>query len=179
MGDGTLGLKRHTVRLVEHDLGWDHAYAEAALEVAAVVGTAAAAIEHVGSTAILGLPAKPILDIAVGVHDPRTTEEVAGRLVGIGYIDRGYGAGSIGRLLVRESAPDVRTIHVHVVKHGTEDWGDYVSFRDALLNDPVARAQYGKLKRALAKRFSDDRRSYTSGKKAFIRAVLDGRSPAA
>ena len=178
MGD-SLGLKRHTVRLVEYDPRWEPAYSKAAAEIASVVGASASAIEHVGSTAIPGLPAKPILDVAVGVPDPGATEEVAGHLVGVGYIDRGYGVGSIGRLLVRESAPDVRTIHVHVVMHGTEEWRHYVAFRDVLQNDPVARAQYSKVKRALVRRFRDDRRAYTRGKAAFIRAVLDDQSPAA
>lgn len=82
--------------------------------------------------------------------------------------------GSVGRFLVRESSPDVRTIHVHIVRHETNDWWDYVAFRDMLRADPVARKRYMEVKRALAERFAEDRKSYRAAKDDYLREIVDG-----
>jgi GrpB-like predicted nucleotidyltransferase (UPF0157 family) len=130
-------------------------------------------VQHVGSTAVEGLPSKPILDIVLGSDSAEAADRLAVALVGIGYIDRGLGEGSNGRLLVMESAPNVRIAHVHIVQYETQDWKDYVVFRDTLRGDGALRSGYAELKRDLAERFATDRQSYTRGKEAFIRAVID------
>jgi GrpB-like predicted nucleotidyltransferase (UPF0157 family) len=173
MSDRSLGLRRGIVRLAEHDPQWPIAYAAAAAEIRSATGIPANRIEHVGSTAVPDVPAKPILDIVVGVDDPEDIEPIVMHLVRIGYIDRGAGEGSVGRLLVRESSPNVRTIHVHIVGYGTEDWKDYVVFRDMLRAQPAARMRYAEVKRTLAERFADDRESYRSAKDEYLRKILE------
>ena len=171
--NGGLGIRRGTVRLSEHDPRWASVGATTAAEVADATGIPAGRIEHVGSTSVPGLVAKPILDIAVGVDHSESVDKTAAHLVGAGYLDRGTGGGSVGRLLVRESSPEVRTVHVHVVGFGTEAWRDYVEFRDALRNDPALKDQYAQVKRTLAQRFPEDRTSYRHAKDTFIRSTLD------
>jgi GrpB-like predicted nucleotidyltransferase (UPF0157 family) len=116
--------------------------------------------------------AKPILDVAIGAETPEEIERFAFDLVELGYIDRGFGEGSNGRLLVMEAAPEVRIIHVHIVEYESPDWGDYVVFRDALRSNPALRDEYIALKHTLVERFGHERRSYTNGKAPFIREVI-------
>ena len=86
------------------------------------------------------------------------------------------GEGSSGRLLVAERAPEVRTVHIHIVRYATQDWRDYVDFRDALLADEALRARYDAVKRELASRFAAERKAYTRAKEDFIRGVLSRAS---
>ena len=171
--EGSLGLKRGKVVLVDHDPQWLVAGAAAASEISEATELPANRIQHVGSTSVTGLPAKPILDVVVGIVEPGSEDFVAAQLVSIGYIDKGSGRGSIGRLLQRESSPEIRTMHIHVVEYGTEAWSNYVEFRDALRNDPGLRDRYAETKRRLADRFPNDRRAYRTTKDAFIRSALD------
>jgi GrpB-like predicted nucleotidyltransferase (UPF0157 family) len=97
------------------------------------------------------------------------------RLTGIGYIYRGDGGDEGGHLFVRESSPDVRTIHVHVVEHHGTQWRNYLLFRDLLRQNPAIRKRYAELKRELGNRFQDDRGSYTAAKHAFIRRILESK----
>lgn len=98
MNDGSLGLRRGIVRLVEHDPQWQALYAASAAEIQAATRISPERIEHVGSTAIPEVPAKPILDIVVGVDGPEDILPIVIHLVRIGYIDRGGGDGQRGSL---------------------------------------------------------------------------------
>jgi len=160
------------VRLAEHNPDWDIAFAEANAELLGVVGSLGCGIEHVGSTSVSDLPAKPILDIVVGVPRLDLVDNVAESIERLGYLDRGYGTGSVGRLLIAESEHDVRTVHLHIVEHGSNHWHHYVAFRDALRTDPELRRRYEAVKRQLAARFSQDRVAYTDAKAVFVRATL-------
>jgi GrpB-like predicted nucleotidyltransferase (UPF0157 family) len=167
-----LGLKRGIVRLVPHHPGWGAAFAEYAAAIRKRTGLAGARVQHVGSTSVPGLMSKPILDIVIGADEDAPADQIAAELVALGYTDRGAHEGSNGRLLVMESAPNFRTVHVHVVRYRSHDWFDYVAFRDALLNEPDLRERYALLKMRLAERFEGDRKLYTSGKESFIQTVL-------
>ena len=167
-----LGLQRGTVRLVPHDPRWKHAFTDQQGAICARTRLSPARVQHAGSTSVPDLVAKPILDIVVGATDLESVDDLAGQIVDLGYLDRGWGEGSNGRLLVLESAPEVRTVHLHIVLYESEHWRHYVAFRDALRSDPALLKQYGDLKRDLAKRFHDARKSYTSGKEAFILTAL-------
>lgn len=167
-----LGLRRRSVRLTPHDRRWAERFREVAAQLGEATGLPAARIQHVGSTAVPDLAAKPILDIDVGVVESEDVEEVASGIVRVGFIDRGDGTGGIGRLLVRESEPDVRTIHVHVIPYESVWWRCDLAFRDALRTDVGLREGYGKLKAKLAERFPSDRASYREGKTLFIQRAL-------
>ena len=102
---------------------------------------------------------------------------VAERLQRAGYIDRGHSGGKGGHLLIRESVPDIRTVHAHVVELADSQWDEYLRFRDLLRADAATRRAYEALKRRLAQAFANDRVAYTAGKDAFIRGALE-RLPA-
>jgi len=167
-----IGLKRHTVRVVDHHPGWAALAADACQEVRLAGGALLADLQHVGSTAVPGLPAKPILDLAAGLRTLEAIPEIVRRLTDIGYIYRGDGGDDGGLLFVRESSPDVRTIHLHVVEHNGNQWKNYLLLRDLLRQDAQLRKRYAELKRRLAEELGNDRKAYTASKQDFIRAVL-------
>ena len=129
-------------------------------------------IQHIGSTAVEGLPAKPILDFDVGTTPSEDVEVVVSRLIAFGFVDRGSGRGGPGRLLVWESAPETRIAHVHVISFESEAWRRDLAFRDALRADSDLRRRYARVKADLAARFPDDRQSYREGKEDFILRAL-------
>lgn len=171
-----IGLKRKTVRVVDHDPGWAALAAEACTAVRQAAGDLILDIQHVGSTAVPGLPAKPILDLAAAVAGMEVMPQLIRALTTAGAIYRGDGADQGGHLFVWESEPEVRTIHLHVVAADDAQWTRYLRFRDALRQDPVLRRRYAELKRKLGERFPEDRMSYTASKDEFIRSVLDGEA---
>ena len=167
-----IGLKRHTVEVVDHYPGWAPLAADACQQVRNVGGDLIADLQHVGSTAVPGLPAKPILDLAASVRTHEAIPEIIKRLTEIGYLYRGYKGENGGHLFVKESSPDIRTIHLHVVEHNGVQWKNYLLFRDLLRQDTQLRKQYAELKRRLAKELGNDRHAYTGAKQDFVRRVL-------
>jgi GrpB-like predicted nucleotidyltransferase (UPF0157 family) len=169
--DTILGLAYGTVRLVDSDPEWPGAFQRLAAELSLALGPHAAAIEHVGSTAVPGLAAKPILDVAVGLSMDADPARVVAILERLGWIFRGD-KGDAGLLLVLEDRPPNRVAHLHVVAFGDARWHRYLAFRDRLRADPAARTAYAELKRDLAERFAGDRTAYTAAKHTFIAGLL-------
>lgn len=167
-----IGLRRHTVKVVDHDPSWSELFNNEAEDLHRTLGDLVADVQHVGSTAVRGLPAKPILDIAMAVHRLDLIPKIVERLTNIGYIYRGDGGDDGGHLFVKEPEPNFRTAHLHVVELSDHQWKDYLTFREILRNDPNVRKKYGKLKQDLARRFPHDRKSYTSAKDKFIEQFL-------
>jgi GrpB-like predicted nucleotidyltransferase (UPF0157 family) len=168
-----IGLNRHIVQVVEHHPNWAALAADACQEVQRVCGNLLTDLQHVGSTSVPDLPAKPILDIAAAVVTLDAIPALVQRLTGIGYLYRGDGGEEGGHLFVRESSPEVRTLHLHVVEHHGTQWRNYLCFRDLLRQHPEIREQYAGLKQELGNRFQDDRKSYTASKHDFIRGILE------
>jgi GrpB-like predicted nucleotidyltransferase (UPF0157 family) len=171
-----IGLRRHTLRLVDHDPSWAQLAAEACRCIRDAAGDRILDVQHVGSTAVPDLPAKPILDLAAAVTTLAIMPQLVERLTAIGYIYRGDEADAGGHLFVWESEPDVRAIHLHVVASDDVQWRNYIRFRDVLRQNSHLRASYAGLKQKLWARFPDDRESYTQSKHDFIRGVLNGKA---
>ena len=167
-----IGLRRHTVTVVDHDPNWATLAAEACQAVWNACGVLVADVQHVGSTAVPDLPAKPILDIVAAVVTFESMPELVRRLADIGYRYRRNHGDAGGHLFVVDSAPDVRMIHLHVVEQSDSQWRDYLRFRDLLRRRPAIRKRYAELKRRLASICQDDRESYTASKADSIREVL-------
>lgn len=166
------GLKRHTVKIVAHDPAWAMLGEELCRAVRDACGELIVDVQHVGSTAVPGLPAKPVIDIVVAVRTRAALPELSAGLARIGYLDRGDRGDAGGYLFIAESTPDVRTIHLHVVEQGSGQWRDYLQFRDLLRQQPEIRERYAELKTALAHRYPNDTKAYTAGKAKFIGEVL-------
>lgn len=173
----SVGLTRGSVVLREHDHRWAGAFASVAQDLAQALGHRALAIEHVGSTAVPGLRAKPIIDIAVTLADGVTATDCTRSLERAGFAFRGDQGGEGGLLYVLSDRPGHRLAHVHVVGHDDSQWVRYLQFRDHLRDDPGLRAAYGRLKVSLASEFPSDRAAYTMAKDEFINdAITSGES---
>jgi GrpB-like predicted nucleotidyltransferase (UPF0157 family)/SAM-dependent methyltransferase len=145
-------------------------------ELRFALGGDAEGIEHVGSTAVAGLAAKPILDVVVGLAGRADLGDVTGKLEELGYEFRGDKGEAGGCLFVLEDTPKNRVAHVHLVRHDDELWNRYLAFRDRLRDDPDAQTAYASLKRELARQHRHDRAAYTAGKDEQITRLL-GLSP--
>jgi GrpB-like predicted nucleotidyltransferase (UPF0157 family) len=171
LGIGT-GLKQGSVRLVKYKPEWNDIFQSEADRIRACVGDITQQIEHVGSTSVPGLIAKPIIDIAIAVESRKDMFLVVERLLNAGYIDGGDQDGDGGYLVERDSSPGVRILYIHIVEKTDVQWRNYITFRDCLRSDKDIRNKYAHLKKILAKRFPQDRKSYTGGKAEFIKSIL-------
>ncbi|MDQ6943759.1 MAG: GrpB family protein [Candidatus Eremiobacteraeota bacterium] len=162
------------VVVVPYDPAWPAAFALLRDRIAPVLGELAVGIEHVGSTAVRGLDAKPIIDIDVVIRHADDLPVVAARLATLGYMHLGD-LGIIGREAFR-ATPDLPRHHVYVCAAGDVTLQAHLSLRDALRADLDLAEQYARLKRGLAARHRDDRDAYSEGKSAFVASVLRGVS---
>lgn len=138
----------------------------------------AVVIEHIGSTAVPGLGAKPIIDIMAGTPELAIVERRIPDLVAEGwrYVPEFEKAIPDRRYLTRyDSAPG--KFHLHAVVLGSAFWKRQIAFRDALRGNEQLAQQYWRLKQRLAARFPNDRTAYTEAKSEFIRNVLAGADP--
>ncbi len=166
-----IGLTRGVVRLVPHHPDWPRLFAQEAIRLREALGDTSLRIEHVGSTAVAGLIAKPILDVIVAVAEVGDAAESVRRLEGIGYELIPEDPVEDRVFLVRGS-PDARQIHLSLAEPSSSCWRDHVLFRDCLRAQPRAMAAYAALKGTLAARHPEDRAAYTAGKAAFIHQVI-------
>ena len=172
----TIGLERHTVRVVAHRAEWRGLFEREERALRGRVGHLAVDIQHVGSTAVPGLDAKPIIDIALAVRSARDVPRLVGPLGELGYVYGGDAGSDGGHVFVKESAPDVRTHHLHVVAADDPQWRGWLLFRDKLRADEALRARYAGLKKALQERYAGDRKGYTEAKNEFVRGLVHQRS---
>ncbi len=162
----TLGLRQGTLAFTDWSGDWAQAFeAEAALIRSALPGLPFA-IEHIGSTAVPGLLAKPVLDIGMTARDH---DAVAAALTTLGYIDRGERS---GRLFIRLRDGDVRTHNLHLYRPGSLELADQIAFRDRLRKDPVLRKAYAEEKLRIRTEIGARRTGYAEAKTDFIRSAL-------
>jgi len=160
-----------TIQIVPYDPLWPVAFARERTAVVALCGERVRAIEHIGSTAVVGLAAKPVIDLAVAVDSVEDAQApLVETLAAIGY--EPFDAGMVGRLLFVRGTNGQRTHHLHVLPLAR--WHDLKErlFRDWLREHPEDRDRYASLKRALAARFSDIS-SYTRAKTDLIQELVD------
>ncbi|GAB2834653.1 GrpB family protein [Actinocorallia aurea] len=171
-----LGLRHGTVKVVPSDPRWPQTYTLLAADLAAALGGLASDLEHVGSTSVPGLPAKPIIDIAALLVPGADPGAVAEAVAPLGYGYRGDTGDRGGLLFVLEpsGAPDHALAHLHGIVPGDVQWERYLELRDLLRKDEEARDAYAGLKHELAARHGDDRTGYTDAKSAFIDGLLGG-----
>ena len=164
------------VRLVEADPGWPAQFGAAAGPLQDVFG--ACQIEHIGSTAVPGLCAKPVLDLLLGVAALAEVPARGGALAALGYRYRPEHEAQLPerRYFTRDADASRLRVHLHIVEHGGFFWQQQLAFRDALHADAALRERYAQLKRELAARHAADKATYTAAKGPFIQAVLARRS---
>ncbi len=167
-----IGLEKGIVRIVPHQPAWASLFEEEKARIETAVGPHILDIQHVGSTAIPGIPAKPIIDIGVAVRDFEEAAVCIAPIVQLGYTYRGENG--IPRRHYFRKGDDIqpRTHHIHINEIDGPDWKNQVDFRDYLRQHPETAAQYAQLKTSLAQRHPTDRLAYLYGKAAFIENVL-------
>jgi GrpB-like predicted nucleotidyltransferase (UPF0157 family) len=147
--------------------------------LARVLGDAVA-IEHVGSTAVPGLGAKPVIDMLAGTPDLAIVENRIAQLAAEGYrYHPEFEKGMPERRYFTKLDGAPGRFHLHAVVLGGAFWKRHIAFRDALRGDAQLAQQYWRLKQRLAARFPNDRAAYTDAKSEFIREVLQGSRPGA
>jgi GrpB-like predicted nucleotidyltransferase (UPF0157 family) len=144
------------------------------VRLAAIFGADATAIEHIGSTAVPGLGAKPVIDVLLGAPSLEAVERHIPELEAEGYryVPELEMAVPSRRYFVKTDGHPGNFV-LHGVVMGTPYWRDHLAFRDALRNDPALVEQYWKVKRRLTARNPNDRAAYADGKATFIKEVLD------
>lgn len=167
-----LGLQYGTVRLAPTDSRWIAIADQLAADIRAVLGGSVRAVEHIGSTSVPGLLAKPIVDLAMGVRPGTTVDEVADAMSGLNWIYRGDAGEDGGWVFVMEDAPWHRVAHAHGVEFGGSRWIRYLDFRDLLRRSTAARTTYEETKKRLALQHPDGRDLYTAGKGPTVEALL-------
>ncbi|MDS0240659.1 MULTISPECIES: GrpB family protein [unclassified Haloferax] len=177
----SLGLARGTVELLAHDPRWREAYEREVERLrprldsddAGSGGSDADGVrfEHVGSTAVPGLAAKPIVDLLVLVSDRDEAGGVVRSLEAAGYEERPDDVPD-RRFFVR-GPPERRTHYLSLTELGSDCHREQVAFRDALRADDGLAAEYERRKRKLAEAYPDERSRYTAAKSSFVESVLD------
>lgn len=161
----------------DYDPRWSERYEALRARVAAALGDLAARIDHVGSTSVPGLAAKPTIDIIVMLRSLDDLSVAIERLAAIGYRHEGD-LGISGREAF--ATPPGYATHDHHLYVCHPDWPGYaeqVAFRDFLRAHPDVARAYGDLKRALAIAHRNDRRAYTDAKADFVKDVLARAAP--
>ncbi|MEZ0005061.1 GrpB-like predicted nucleotidyltransferase (UPF0157 family) [Flavobacterium sp. 28YEA47A] len=182
------------IKLEEYNLKWKHDFKQLQTELENLIGFLKPKIEHIGSTSVEGLSAKPIIDILIGLPDEKDLDKTVLPLIGNGYIyyekynldmpyrrffvkhkDGAKHCPVINILRREEDIPssteehDERRAHIHIVPLSSEHWTRHIAFRDYLIAHPKIKEEYQKLKSSLIQREWSDGNDYNGAKDTFIK----------
>jgi GrpB-like predicted nucleotidyltransferase (UPF0157 family) len=161
-----------SIVISDYDPAWSAIFEQERASLHTALSPLALTVEHIGSTSVPGLAAKPIIDLQLGVRDlEEARSSCVGRLQALGYAYLPeYEARLPGELFFRKGQP--WTHHLHVLQGDHPRWERRLLFRDYLRNHPEVAQAYAKLKRDLAAAFDDDMSGYMNAKTAFVGATL-------
>ncbi|MFZ2586523.1 MAG: GrpB family protein [Alphaproteobacteria bacterium] len=169
-----LGLKRGTILLVPHNPIWKHIYIEEVKQLKKLLTKDFLASEHIGSTAVSGILAKPILDMMVALPSLDIISNYKSQLESLGFHDRGYPIMLHDHVLFAKGPEEARTVYVKFTVLGSDFWNECVLFRDYLNHYTSAARAYEKLKLKLAAQLNpNDRKNYTLMKSEFIKEIIN------
>ena len=161
------------VQLADHDPRWAELFARQRDRLADILAPwLAAPVEHIGSTAVPGLRAKPIVDLLAPVGSLTAREAMVRALAADGWLHWPGDPRADRRLWLLRPRPEQRTHHLQVVEHADPRTRALLAFRDALRADPALALEYQHLKEHLAAEHPANRNAYTNGKAAFVAEVL-------
>jgi GrpB-like predicted nucleotidyltransferase (UPF0157 family) len=164
------------IEVVPYNPAWPWLFQEEAARLAAIFGPEIVAIHHIGSTAVPGIKAKPIIDMLVEVRDIAKIDGFNATMSGLGYLPRGE-YGIAGRRYFIKGDEIYRTHHIHMYQTGHPRIAHHLDFRDYLIAYPEDAQEYSRLKEDLARRYPTDVESYMAGKDGLIKE-LDRRAKA-
>ncbi len=164
---------REQVRIVSYDPKWPQKYEVERARLLALFPEAFLALEHVGSTAVPGMAAKPIVDMIGGVRSLEEADALLPALCQNGYSTSAeFNATLIGQRWLMRHAGGHRTHHLHLIVHEAPEWRRKITFRDALRSNPDVARRYQELKANLAEAIGSDREAYTSAKTQFVEEII-------
>ncbi|MFT3950406.1 MAG: GrpB family protein [Oscillospiraceae bacterium] len=176
-----LGIKRKNIMLAEHDPGWENSAAQTIKQLRCILGLTAKDIQHVGSTAIKGIKAKPVIDIAVEVNDFDEVLNFTPEMEKEGFFFRGFEGKErqpvfqCGEYIQGEDDMRLLTHYIHIVKADSTQWHSYINFRDYMNACPSAASEYEALKLQLASESGSDGslHSYHMGKQDYVAGMIE------
>lgn len=163
-----------SVTIAPYAADWPLQFEAQRAALLAVFAGLAVEVEHVGSTSVPGLAAKPVIDVLLGADSLAAIESRIGAVEGAGYqyVPRYEREIPMRRYFVKPAGSGSLRVHLHGVARGSPIWREHIAFRDALRADESLRAGYQSLKLELATRFAYDKSAYSAGKGPFIRSAL-------
>lgn len=160
------------MRLTPYQAEWKKLYEKEAVRLRTVLGEKLLCVEHIGSTAVDGMEAKPLIDMMAAVEDLGEARSLVPGLEEFGYEGRGNG-GVEGRIFLAKGPWNQRTHHLSLTEPNSDHWQRNLLFRDYLRAHPEIAEEYRKLKQKLARKYPEDRESYTIGKNGFIEQAIE------
>jgi GrpB-like predicted nucleotidyltransferase (UPF0157 family) len=167
-----IGLKRGTVELYDHDILWEENANEIINLLKKLFQNIAVDIQHIGSTSIKNIKAKPIIDIIVGINDFNLLNNLVEILKQNGVIHRPNNDKENYRFFIMgEMKNEIRTHHIHIVKYNDNEWINQINFRDYLNNNLEEAKNYEELKIELFNKYKMNRGEYTKNKENYINKI--------
>ena len=169
---------KRIIEVVPYDPNWPKMFLAARDELNEVLGKEILELHHIGSTAVRGISAKPVIDMLAVVDKIETADNWGSTLEKPGYAALGE-YGIPGRRFFTRDTGGQRSHHLHVFGRGDPEIARHLQFRDSLKANPGIKRYYSRLKESLAKQFPEDMESYIKGKKDFIdKVIVDNQSEA-
>lgn len=167
-----LGLDKSLVTVYPYNEQWPIEFEKEKRILSEILKDFNVEIEHVGSTSIPGLSAKPIIDIAIGVKNEETLFEIEPVMADAGYdILNNYE--TKGEILARKGPPECRTHYIHIQLIDSEYWDEFMYFKRYLLEHPEEIKEYENLKQELSNKYAKERKKYTAEKNEYISSILE------
>ena len=168
----TIGLKRRTVEIFRYNPEWKNEFLKERKILKDALKNYDTDIQHVGSTSIEGCAAKPIVDIAVGVSSLEYGKKLIPVLQRIGYLYDGRNDFGV-RYFLKKCENDVETYFIHIEDKNSRIWQNHIVLRVYMNLNPEEVIRYSELKESLARKFCNDRKSYTKAKENYIEKIID------
>jgi GrpB-like predicted nucleotidyltransferase (UPF0157 family) len=166
-----LGLNRGIVEVVPYNPEWREAFQIEKSQLQSLLGKRCLDIQHIGSTAIPGMVAKPVLDIGVAVAEISVIFTCVEEMIELGYVYFGDQR-ERGDFFFAKVTGEQETCFVHMLESADPAWQEFLRFRDHLIENAYDRERYKRLKTKIAARYVHNRRAYTDAKAEFILEIL-------
>lgn len=166
----TIGLEEGIVRLEKYSPEWKMLYEKEEKLLRDSVGEYIIDIQHIGSTSIPDIVAKPIIDIGIAIANFEEWQRLIEPIQNLGYKYKGENGIPRRHYFVKG---DPRTHHLHILEINSDEWKKHITFRDSLRKNKELADEYTRIKTELAEKFRNDRLAYTEGKTDFVQYVLE------
>ena len=169
-----LGLANHKVDVVKHDPAWRQEFVRCRFELALMTEIPLTQIEHIGSTAIMNMPAKPIIDMVLGIeHFPHVSPKLIDALKSVGFLRlKVEKQDEIVFAKFTDDSYQVKTHYLHITQYQGQLWRDWIQFRDRLNGSAELRGEYLTLKFSLVEQAEITIEKYTDAKAEFVKKVI-------